>query len=237
MFVVGFTISSYSEEGGKDKHYHVIGGAFRGYVSKGDSIYDSRVYDLNDSYNSKTAEFESMTTKYESQFYSYLYLSESNVGFEITVLTDLSFVKLGLGTDTIATGSCHVTKDRECMYDVREFVPKVKETSGFRSPLRHFSILFGVSQNNYLSIDLDYSRDDIKYKLRNAKKVYVPRCISEGPYYFRCLAEGAYFDFTHNYLFSNNLGMTLSPNDEPINPKAKFNGIFSPDGIGIGMRH
>ncbi|MDI9347376.1 MAG: hypothetical protein QM538_02615 [Methylacidiphilales bacterium] len=236
MFVIGFTISSYSEEESKVRHYHVIGGAFNWYVSKGDSIYDGRqYYDENKSpYNSydKFTNFAPISTNTNRIFYSYLYLSESLMGFELTAAT-LPVV----GDQRERCGNCRYIES-----DIKEFIPKTSKSSGLFGNIKSFSILFGVSQNNYLSIDLDYARDNILYKIKNAKKYTTSRKLTNSPSIckdscFYLLPIAPTLDLTYNYLYTTNAwdSGTAKYQGEELDPK--FNGIFSPDGIGIGMRH
>ncbi|MDI9347377.1 MAG: hypothetical protein QM538_02620, partial [Methylacidiphilales bacterium] len=211
-------------------------GAFNWYVSKGDSIYDGRheYYDenkrLSDPYD-KFTNFAPISTNRNRFFYTYLYLSESLMGFELTATT------FPLNDEKEICKNCIRTYS-----DIKEFIPKTSKSSGLFGNIKSFSVLFGVSQNNYLSIDFDYARENILYKIRNAKKLVVfdkfgNRCNCYNSVQLPAEYLIPKLDLTYNYLYTTNALENGPSKYEGKEYDPKFNGIFSPDGIGIGMRH
>ncbi|MDI9348020.1 MAG: hypothetical protein QM538_05900 [Methylacidiphilales bacterium] len=224
-------MNSNAEENRQEKHYHILGGAFIGYVSKGDSLTLKQFYVTNGVYINKLTNFSTISTSYQRYFYSYLYLSDSIVGIELTINHDAFY-----------------RKRREFIYACLEYrygdycekdfnlERARKEFKEFPlSFLKYFSILFSVSENNYISLDLDYSSDGILYKVRNAHSFNPYNCkagFSNDGTLIACVVIPEFNyrtpDLTYGY---------LKETYEQDDSSQELNRIVSPDGIGIGMRH
>ncbi|MDI9348021.1 MAG: hypothetical protein QM538_05905 [Methylacidiphilales bacterium] len=149
LVITVITVNFPSEAVSQETQYHVFGVALERNIARIDtlSILAGRYSSIGRNTRHYSG-FDETTDDFRSLFYSYLYLSESQIGFEFT-LESFRNSRSYCNYEYEKTSICpdYGIFDEKTLFDEKTI-----------------SVLFGVNTNTFISIDFEYDKDFIVFK-------------------------------------------------------------------------